>query len=138
MPAYGDGLSADTAGGRAIVLDSPENKSSTANDLLKPFGLSVDHATNLPGDVPAASGRPEIRVDSACVVRGGKPLATLDGQTVAASVQHGQGTVIVVGFGGRFCDANMGVTGDVIPDAPLRAVYEYAYTLLRQPDTASP
>jgi len=126
------------SGGRVVVLDSPENTSSTANELLQLFGLSVDRSTNLSGDVPAAGRRPGIRVDAACAVRGGEEIATLEGQTVGATRQHGKGTVTVVGFGGRFCDANMGVTGDIIPDAALRAVYEYAYTLLRQGPAAQP
>jgi hypothetical protein len=39
--------------------------------------------------------------------------------------------VTVVGFGSRFADANMGATGDVIPDEGLKAVYAVQFALLR-------
>ena len=37
----------------------------------------------------------------------------------------------VVGFGNRFTDPNMGVTGDVVPDEGLKAVYKVQFWLLR-------
>jgi hypothetical protein len=37
----------------------------------------------------------------------------------------------VVGFGNRFTDPNMGVTGDVVPDEGLKAVYAVQFSLLR-------
>ena len=38
--------------------------------------------------------------------------------------EMGKGSVTVIGFASRFTDGNMGVTGDTIPDAALRKVYD--------------
>ncbi|MBN1506808.1 MAG: hypothetical protein JW955_08175 [Sedimentisphaerales bacterium] len=120
-----------SGGGRVLILDSPANTQSTANLLLHPFGLSVDHATNLKGTLAEPEGWPAVTVDSACEVKGGVPLIKLDAASVASTIHHGQGTVTVIGFASRFSDRQMGVTGDVIPDAQLRQVFELEFSLLR-------
>ena len=56
---------------------------------------------------------------------------SLDGAPVAATARYGQGSVTVIGFGSRFADAHMGVTGDVTPDAELRRVFDLEFTLLK-------
>ncbi|HUU18329.1 MAG TPA: hypothetical protein VMW72_14360 [Sedimentisphaerales bacterium] len=50
---------------------------------------------------------------------------------VAARVRHGKGTVTVIGFGSRFADAYMGVTGDVVPDDQLRKVFDLQFMILK-------
>jgi len=119
------------AGGKVLILDSPANAQSTANSLLHPFGLSVDHATPLTGPLAVPEGWPAITVDSTCEVKGGTPVIRLGAASVASTVTHGQGTVTVIGFASQFTDNKMGVTGDAIPDAPLRSVYELEFALLR-------
>jgi hypothetical protein len=120
-----------SAGGKVLILDSAANTQSTANLLLHPFGLSVDHATPLSGALVPPEGWPAITVDSACEVKGGTPLIRLGAASVASTINHGQGTVTVIGFASRFTDRQMGVTGDVIPDAQLRDVYEIEFSLLK-------
>ena len=58
-------------------------------------------------------------------------MAWIGNDPVAAQVQYGQGSVTVIGFGSRFADSNMGITGDVVPDDALRAVFDLEYELLR-------
>jgi hypothetical protein len=118
-------------GGRVLILDAPLNTQSTANMLLYPFGLSVEHGAEVKGAMTAPEGWPAVPVDSACEVKGGTPLVRIAGTPVAATVKHGQGTVTVIGFGSRFADRQMGVTGDVVPDASLQDVFELEFTLLR-------
>ena len=118
-------------GGNLLVLDSRKNAKSTANSLLWPLGLSVKHETNLAGVIAGPAGWPAIKTDSACEVSGGQPLARLQGKPVAACVRHGKGVATVIGFSSRFCDYNMGVTGDILPDAAMREVYEFEFNLLR-------
>ena len=36
-----------------------------------------------------------------------------------------------MGYGDRFCDEQMGVTGDILPDDELRKAYDFEYSLLR-------
>jgi hypothetical protein len=119
------------AGGKVLILDSPTNVKSTANALLYPFGLGVEHGTALKGALAPPEGWPAVTVDSACEVKGGTPLVRLGNAVVAARVEHGKGAVIVVGFASRFTDRQMGVTGDVVPDAQLRSVYDLEFSLLR-------
>jgi len=118
-------------GGKVLILDSPANAQSTASALLYPFKLSVEHATPIKGALTAPAGWPAIAVDSACQVKGGTPLIRIGDAPVAATVSFGQGTVTVIGFASRFTDRQMGVTGDVVPDAQLRAVYDLQFALLR-------
>ncbi len=128
-------------GGKLLVVDSPQNVKSTANSLLYPFNMAVDHGTNYAGNLAASGGLPAVPIPSACQVIGGEPLASFDGAppglanppVIAATRRFwfSQGTVTVVGFATRFTDFNMGVTGDSIPDAELRKVYELEYQLLR-------
>jgi hypothetical protein len=117
-------------GGRILIVDSAENSKSTANTLLRPFDMSVDHQTNHSGDMTAA-GYPTINVAGACEIKGGQPFAYLNGRPVGATARFGKGTVTAIGFGVRFNDLNMGVTGDVVPDQKLREVYEVQYRLFR-------
>jgi len=129
-------------GGKVLVVDTaadsflqPHSPLSSANDLLKPFGLSVDCSSARSGRLTVTGGLPSVDVQHACVVRGGQPLASLNGRPVASSLRHGKGTVTVVGFGSRFSDANMGYTGDVVPQDELeylRDVFELEFSLLRK------
>jgi len=132
------------SGGRVLVLDSPENTTSTANSLLYPFGLSLDSGQKLNGSlVMVGKGTPPqgsaattpnqgaVSVETAYKVVGGEPLITLEGTPVAATVRHGQGSVTAVGFASRWADARMGVTGDIVPDAEMRRVFDLEFTLLR-------
>ncbi len=120
------------AGGKLLVIDAPENEASTANDLLAPFGMQVDRTTHERGDVTTPSEWPGgVPVSSACVVTGGRPFILLNGKPVAAQALHGGGTVTVVGFGSRFVDSAMGITGDVEPNPDLRRVFDLQFALIR-------
>jgi hypothetical protein len=139
--AYRDAVASYVrSGGKLLVIDSPQNVKSTANSLLFPFGLAVDHATNFSGTLAAKDGWPAIPISSACKITGGEPLLSFDGAppgadkppVVAATAKLGKGTVTVIGFSSRFTDFNMGVTGELEPDPELRKVYEVEYRLLRR------
>ncbi len=125
------------SGGRVLVLDSPENTRSTANAILHPFGLSMGETTQPKGILSVPDGWPTTTVDSAREVRGGTPFIRLGDVPVATMLRHGQGIVMVIGFGSRFSDTRMGVTGDVIPDAELRAVFNLEFRLLEFLDSQS-
>ena len=118
------------SGGKVLLLDSPANSKSTANNLLYPFGLTVEHTTPLRGTLSMPEGWPSTTVDSACEIKGGTPLIHIGNTPVAATASYGRGKVMVLGFGSRFSDVQMGVTGDVIPDQPLRDVYTLQFRLL--------
>jgi len=119
------------SGGKVLILDSPENTGSTANSLLYPFGLSLDSTRVLNGSLPATGSQPAVPIEAAYRIAGGDPVISLDVAPVAATARYGQGSVTVIGFGSRFADAHMGVTGDVMPDAELRRVFDLEFTLLK-------
>jgi hypothetical protein len=127
-------------GGRLLVLDSPQNEKSTANSLLYPFALAVDHSVNYAGTLATTNDWPAVAVNSSCPIIGGDPLITFNGAPpgsetlpiVAATTKFGKGSATVIGFAGRFSDFNMGVTGDLLPDADMRNVYDVEYRLLRR------
>ena len=119
-------------GGKLLVLDSAKNLKSTANSVLWPFGLTVRHdGAPLAGSLAGPQGWPTIKVDAACEISGGESFARIQGRPVGTWVRRGKGLVTVIGFSSRFSDANMGVTGDTIPDAAMRDVYETQFKLFR-------
>ena len=118
-----------------LILDSPENTQSTANSLLYPFGLAVNHNSRPNGQLRAPENWPVIRIDSACAIEGGRPFLWVANTPIAARARHGKGTITVIGFGSRFADAFMGVTGDVVPNQQLRNVFDLQFQLIK--DTVS-
>ena len=77
------------AGGKLLVIDSPENQGSTADGLLAPFGLSIRRDQSWKGRLthgePAFAGwRPAVDIDFAWQVPAA-PMATLGQLPVAAT-----------------------------------------------------
>ncbi|HON90972.1 MAG: hypothetical protein KBI32_07610 [Phycisphaerae bacterium] len=118
------------SGGKVLVLDSPENAKSTANFILYSFGLRMGQAVQPRGALSVPEGWPTVNVDSALEVQGGTPFIQLGGVPVAATASRGRGAVTAIGFGSRFSDPRMGVTGDVVPNQQLRTVYDLQFRLL--------
>ena len=119
------------SGGKVLILDSPANVKSTANSLLYPFGLNVMPGTNLKGLLKAPESWPVIRIDSTYQIEGGQPIIWVENAPIAATARHGKGIVSVIGFGSRFADAYMGVTGDVVPNDELRKVFDLQFATLK-------
>jgi hypothetical protein len=118
-------------GGKLLILDSPMNEESTAAALLEPFGLSKRPLPGLKGTLSNSAGWPVVPVEAAHEIVGGQALFHLDGKPVGAVARRGKGAVVAIGFGSRFADPSMGVTGDVVPDAELRKVFDLQFALLR-------
>jgi len=95
-------------GGKLLVLDSPEVSGSTANSLLWPFGLGVNHSASREGKLGLKDGWPGIQVQAVCEVAGGEPFMWVDGLPVASRVAFGQGRVMAVGFASIMNDNGLG------------------------------
>jgi len=120
------------AGGRVLILDSPANTASTANALLHPFGMQIVASPLPAGPLQTPAGWPAgVPAQNAGQVEGGTPLIRIAGRPVAATAEFGDGTVTAIGFGAQFADPGMGVTGETIPDATMRNLYELQFQLLR-------
>lgn len=121
-----------SAGGKVLVVDSPANTQSAANALLHPFGMRVVDSPLLAGPLETPEGWPAgVTTKNAGQVEGGTPAIRIAGYPVAATVEFGAGTVTAIAFGAQFADVNMGVTGETIPDAAMRNLYELQFQLLR-------
>jgi hypothetical protein len=119
-------------GGNLLVVDGADNSESTANDLLKPFGIQVNHDRDLPKTQFQTEDGATIEMEKGITVSGGTPLLKLDDQAVVSQITVGKGKVLVVGIGYRFADTNMGSSSDVIPDEKLKPVYALLHSLLRR------
>ena len=132
-PAFAKQLAQYVAqGGTLLLFDSAVNSNSTANTILLPFGLTVDHTQEAAGILQTPAGWPEaIETTASRFVNGGTPFIVIDGKPVAAYAKHGEGCVTVIGCGDRFNDDNMGITTDVEPTPELRNVFELEFKILR-------
>ncbi len=120
------------AGGKVLIVDSPANTASTANALLHPFGMQIVASPLPAGPLQTPAGWPAgVPAQNAGQVEGGTPLIRIAGRPVAATAEFGDGTVTAIGFGAQFADPGMGVTGETIPDATMRNLYELQFQLLR-------
>ncbi len=120
------------AGGKVLVVDSPANTASTANALLHPFAMRIAASPLPTGPLQTPAGWPAgVTTQNSGQVEGGTPLIRIAGRPVAATAEFGAGTVTLIGFGAQFADLNMGVTGDTIPNAAMRNLYELQFQLLR-------
>ena len=123
-----------SGGGRLLVFDSPENTNSTANSLLLPFGLSINHKQVWQGTLTMVDNWPGIEISSANEIVGGIVVGKLGERPVAAVAKYGKGAVMAVGFSSLFIDKMMGGEEQwmVEPDAAMRLRYETLYALVRQ------
>ena len=119
------------AGGRLIVLDTPDVENSTANSLLMLFGLTSVHNAPTQKDTPLrlVTGDAQTPLQATCEIVGGEPLAKWGEVVTAARVPYGQGTVTAVGFGSLFNDASMGYHWLQEPDETQLQRYEILYAL---------
>ncbi len=97
-----------SGGGRLLVFDSPENTNSTANSLLWPFGLSINHKQVWQGTLTMVDNWPGIEISSANEIVGGIVVGKLGERPVAAVAKYGKGAVMAVGFSSLFIDKNDG------------------------------
>ena len=120
-------------GGSLLVLDSPSNMKSTANELLKPFGLSfLEGMCRGSMAREPASGSSICRISGAVAVSGGNPLLVTDaGEPVVAAAKVGSGQIVAVGLADRFNDMLMGGGTRTLPDRDLRGAYELEFELMR-------
>lgn len=121
------------AGGRLVVLDTPDVENSTANSLLMLFGLTSVHNAPTQKDTPLrlVTGDTQTPLQATCEIVGGEPLAKWGEVVTAARVPFGQGTVTAIGFGSLFNDASMGYHWLQEPDETQLQRYEILYALLR-------
>jgi hypothetical protein len=128
-------------GGVLLVIDTPENEASTANQLLGSFQMRFGEtigdtiAVVCPTEPVAvwiegtAPGDTLGVVPAASAVVGGKPLLMADDGTVVMAVREvGAGRVVAFGAARLFSNEVMGTTA-VVPDRRQRSLYQAEYDL---------
>jgi hypothetical protein len=126
------------AGGKLLVIDSPENTGSTANSLLWPFGLSIHRDRAWKGKLSTGAHVSGLDVTAANQVSGGQVVGKLGHLPVVATAKYGKGSVMVIGCGSLWNDKQMGEresepgSGWMLdPDAAVKARYQVLFALLR-------
>ncbi|NLS97739.1 MAG: hypothetical protein GXX96_36830 [Planctomycetaceae bacterium] len=118
-------------GGKLLVIDSPDSQGTTANSLLWPFGMSVNHASPAQGMVRTAdSDWPGVSAGLACQIEGGEPFMWVGDAPVAAKVRHGDGTVTAIGFGSLMNNSNMGGMWTAEPGPAELKIYGMVFELI--------
>jgi len=126
------------AGGRLLLVDSPETSGTTANSLLYRFGLVVKVAPGVQGELKSSGGWPAIPVQRTFEIEGGKPILWVGKTPVAAVVTFGKGSVLVLGCGSLLNDTGMGLRYNITPGAKLLTRFDLLYALLRAAVTGGP
>ncbi|MBN2476864.1 MAG: hypothetical protein JXB62_19815 [Pirellulales bacterium] len=131
------------AGGKLLLVDSPDNEASTANDLLEPFGLTIDRDTVPQGRLlldrdEDRSPWPNTEIDPACRVGGGRPFAWVGPTPVGATVRHGRGAVTAVGCGKSLANAALRGSWDLPPPAKSLVPYDLLTAVVRALMTDQP
>ncbi|MEW6380298.1 MAG: hypothetical protein AB1611_11925 [bacterium] len=103
-------------GGSLLVLDSPRNQRSTANRMLKEFGLTIDRHHIVRGRIFDQAALPLGEFDQAGQIKGGSPLLTdRQGNAVFSIKKYGAGLIAVLSASHLFQDESLGYTSS-IPD----------------------
>jgi hypothetical protein len=118
-------------GGKLLVIDAIGSPGTTANSLLRPFGMSVRHSTSRQGVLALADGWPALPVEGACEIVGGEPFAWVDSLPVAARTRHGHGEVMAVGFGLEWNDRSFGDHWMREPTPEEKKRYDLLFRTLR-------
>ncbi len=121
-----------TNGGKILILDSPENTGSKANSLLYPFGINIDRTTSQKGQLKSPENWPTANIDAAYPIEGAEPFLRINNISIGASLNFGKGSVTVISFASIFADSSMGITGDIVPDAEQRKVFDIEFNILKR------
>ncbi len=116
-------------GGTLYVLDDPINTRSSSNQVLAPFGLSVDLRAQLP-PTGMFDNLELLFWNGAGRVSGGDPLVGgPDGSSVCSIVRYGKGQVIAFANSHIFERKTMGYTA-MIPNPSQNAISQLEYRLM--------
>jgi hypothetical protein len=120
-------------GGKLLVMDTPDNGGSTADELLASFGMKINREKS--ATVPslyAPSGMGTAPPNRASVIEGGEPLLrSAEGDPILSMVKVGNGSVAALTFSRLFTNPPMGGSYRVVPNQQQRAIYELEFNLLK-------
>ncbi len=118
-------------GGRLLVVDGPQNKKSTANQLLGEFLMEIDYGQIKKSAVINRDGVKMGFVERSGTVSGGEGyLKTEDNKTVFAIREVGKGVVGVMAGSYIFTNPKMGGT-QIKPSLEQQKIYGLEFYILR-------
>lgn len=120
-------------GGKLLVIDSGDkDPPSTANSLLRPFGLAIQYDQNWQGEITIVGRWPWAHVDHAWNILGGQCVASLGNErSFCATARYGKGLVMAITFGMLFNDASMGNDWSHYPNETELVRYQTFFALTR-------
>jgi hypothetical protein len=128
-------------GGSFLLLDGPQNKRSTANQLLKPFQMQIRYS-NPSAKTQQARDKQSVIYNKryetlspakrACTVIGGQAVLMTDNeQPVFSIAKREKGMLAVMADSYIFTNAQMGNT-HVMPDQEQQKIYELEFFILER------
>lgn len=120
-------------GGKLLLMDTATNQSTTVDELLAYFGMSIkrERKVLLPASY-STSWMSRTGQNSACAIEGGEGLLnSTDGHPILSKVPVGKGMIAVMTFSQLFTNPHMGGSYRVVPSTQQREIYELQFNILR-------
>ncbi|MEW5802647.1 MAG: DUF4350 domain-containing protein [bacterium] len=103
-------------GGAVLLLDTPQNQQSKANQILREFDMTIDYHNSVKGALFDNNAQPVGEIDQAHKIEGGDSLlADQGGNSVLSVKKFGAGLITVFTASHLFRDESIGYTNSV-PD----------------------
>ncbi|MGR3220267.1 MAG: Gldg family protein [Candidatus Anammoxibacter sp.] len=119
-----------TTGGKLLIIDHPKGKKSTANQILKQYGLDIDYL-QYREDVDIYDGETNIgKLKSFAPTSGGEALLfTQKKDPFISIVKHGKGMIAFMACSPSFTNKGMGET-EVVPNDDQQFLYKLEFWIL--------
>lgn len=117
-------------GGKLLLIDYPKGLQSTANQVMKRFGMEIDYKQHLEKVTIYDNNKKAGTIKSFSPVTGGTPLLeTGDKKSFISMQKHGQGLVAAMACSTSFTNEEMGNT-EAIPDEHQQFLYKLEFWIL--------
>jgi len=120
-------------GGKILLMDSPLNEQSTANELLVPLGMNIKRDKEITLPVPYhLSWMTRHGQSSAFPIEGGNGLLqSVEGLPIISTATMGKGMIAIMTFSQLFTNPPMGGSYRIEPNQQQRQIYELQFDILR-------
>ena len=117
-------------GGRLLVIDGPQNKRSSSNQLLRDFQMEINFSEIQKSKLYNKNNDLMGTAIKTGIVKGGIPfLLTSDKKSIFSVTQKGKGQIGVVADSYVFSNNQMGGT-QIVPNAHQRKIYNLEFFIL--------
>ncbi|MBF0467641.1 MAG: hypothetical protein HQK61_01950, partial [Desulfamplus sp.] len=118
-------------GGKLLIMDDPENKNSTSNQLLSHFDIKIDFTGINNSYLINPYSSMKLEIEHAGSVEGGKSVFKSQDQKNYFTVkQYGKGFIGVMGDSSVFANKSMGDT-QILPDQYQKQIYQLEFLIIK-------